>query len=49
MGMIEIVKLGDGRLVIYRPGQVNSGLVLTKNEIQELKTTLAEVLKWQED
>lgn len=49
MGMIEIVKLGDCRLAIYRTGHVNSGLVLTKNEIEELKTTLAEVLKWQED
>lgn len=49
MGMIEIVKLGDGRLAIYRAEQVNSGLVLTRNEIEELQTTLSEVLQWQED
>lgn len=49
MGMIEIIKLSNGGLAIYRAEQVNSGLVLTRNEIEELHTTLSEVLQWQED
>lgn len=47
--MIEIIKLSNGGLAIYRAEQVNSGLVLTRHEIEELHTTLSEVLQWQED
>lgn len=47
--MIEIIKLSNGGVAIYRAEQVNSGLVLTRHEIEELQTTLSEVLQWQED
>lgn len=47
--MIEIIKLSNGGVAIYRAEQVNSGLVLTRREIEELQTTLSEVLQCQED